>query len=315
MSLAVLGFALPVPARAGPLYVFQNIGTDTHAQSVNSSDQVGGYYGTVVSQGFSFRLPSNFVTLNFPGAAQTQIYTIGDVERVVGSYVDQGGTTHGFLRSREGVFSTSDAPGTAFTQLRSLNTPGQSAGFSSTDPTGATQQRAFIRFADGSFGYLDGLLPAGTQDSVATRINNKGVISGYYVESGGVTHGFLGNFSQLSTFDVPGSTFTEVLGENNFGQSVGVYKDASGASHGFLLSSDFGGPTLLTIDNPLGVGTTTLTGINDRGDLVGYYVDLGGHTQGFLALHVIFPEPTGLTLACVCLGGLGLRAWRSRRGA
>ena len=38
------------------------------------------------------------------------------------------------------------------------------------------------------------------------------------------------------------------------------------------------------IDDPNGIGTTTVNGINDLGDLVGFYVDGAGNTDGLLAV-------------------------------
>jgi hypothetical protein len=37
------------------------------------------------------------------------------------------------------------------------------------------------------------------------------------------------------------------------------------------------------VDDPNGVGATTINGVNDRGDLVGFYTDSAGNTDGLLA--------------------------------
>jgi len=39
-----------------------------------------------------------------------------------------------------------------------------------------------------------------------------------------------------------------------------------------------------TVDDPHGVGATTINGVNDRGDLVGFYTDAAGNTDGMLAM-------------------------------
>jgi len=55
--------------------------------------------------------------------------------------------------------------------------------------------------------------------------------------------------------------------------------------HGFVLSSPLGPKShWQTIDDPHGVGTTTVNGINDAGDLVGFYTDSAGNTDGMLAM-------------------------------
>jgi hypothetical protein len=38
------------------------------------------------------------------------------------------------------------------------------------------------------------------------------------------------------------------------------------------------------VDDPHGVGTTTINGVNDAGELVGFYVDGAGNTDGMIAL-------------------------------
>jgi hypothetical protein len=37
------------------------------------------------------------------------------------------------------------------------------------------------------------------------------------------------------------------------------------------------------VDDPHGVGTTTINGVNDRGVLVGFYTDSAGNTDGMIA--------------------------------
>ena len=39
-----------------------------------------------------------------------------------------------------------------------------------------------------------------------------------------------------------------------------------------------------TVDDPNGLGTTTINGVNDFGGLVGFYVDGNGNTDGFTAI-------------------------------
>jgi len=213
----------------------------------------------------------------------------------VGFFIDQGGVTHGFQRVG-GVFSTIDAPGTAFNQLLGLNDNGQEAGYSSTDPAGVTLQRAFVE-KGGSFTYIDGFLPSGTLNDQATHINNAGVISGFFTTAN-VTDGFLLNGSTLTTLRVPGSTFTQALGLNNEGQVVGDYVDAAGFMHGFV----FNGATYLTVDPP-GSTATTINGINDKGQIVGFFVD-PGNTIGLEGTPT--PEPMTFGFPGLVVLGVGL---------
>lgn len=73
------------------------------------------------------------------------------------------------------------------------------------------------------------------------------------------------------------------LGVSNSDEVVGVYTVGSGSSaqmHGFTWTPGGG---FRTVDDPHGIGTTTINGVNDHGQLVGFYVDSAGNTDGFLA--------------------------------
>jgi hypothetical protein len=150
----------------------------------------------------------------------------------------------------------------------------------------------------------------GSTSAQATGVNNNLAVCGFYVDGGGNTHGFsMPGLSQNAvSIDYPGATFTQALGLNSLGEIVGDYTDAGGAMHGFL--DDHG--TFLKIDDPLGVGTTTINGINDKGQLVGFFVDANGNTEGFLAS----PVPDGGTtfgLLILAFGSLALLTCRDSR--
>jgi hypothetical protein len=86
------------------------------------------------------------------------------------------------------------------------------------------------------------------------------------------------------TLDVPGASATQAFGVNDHDEVVGAYTVGTGSSatmHGFTWRPGHG---FTTVDDPHGVGTTTINGVNDAGDLVGFYVDSAGHTDGMIAL-------------------------------
>ena len=87
----------------------------------------------------------------------------------------------------------------------------------------------------------------------------------------------------FSEFDFPNSTNTTPFGVNRSDQIVGAYVDGAGKTHGFLLSNPLKHARWQTIDDPNGIGTTTVNGLNDEADLVGFYADGAGNTNGFLA--------------------------------
>jgi hypothetical protein len=118
----------------------------------------------------------------------------------------------------------------------------------------------------------------------ANAINDAGDVAGSYTTSGGVTDAFLklagGSFHKIA---VPGATATAAFGVNDNDTVVGTYTDGSGAgatTHGFIWR--IGGSLTTNVDDPHGIGTTTLNGINNEGDIVGFYVDGSGNTDGIL---------------------------------
>jgi hypothetical protein len=55
---------------------------------------------------------------------------------------------------------------------------------------------------------------------------------------------------------------------------------SSATTHGFVWAPGLG---FENVDDPNGIGATTINGVNDHGDLVGFYTDSNGNTDGLLA--------------------------------
>src|SRR5881397_540936 len=102
------------------------------------------------------------------------------------------------------------------------------------------------------------------------KINERGDIVGEYIDSNGVTRGFVrfsnGSFSApiVDPNDTVG--FTEGRGINNSRTVCGDYNTSDGNSHGFFLS----GGTFTEYDVP-GALNTAVLGINDPGDFSGTF--------------------------------------------
>src|SRR5438874_1815850 len=158
--------------------------------------------------------------------------------------------------------------------------------------------------------------PGTGNQTLPQKINERGDIVGEFIDSNGVTCGFV-RFSDGSFSDPivdPNDTvgFTEGRGINNSRTVAGDYATSDGNLHGFFLSggtfTEYDVPgsvqtNLLSINDagdftggfdPDGsgvfqafvsvVGTfTSLNGINDRGFICGRYVDASGIAHGFLA--------------------------------
>jgi hypothetical protein len=97
---------------------------------------------------------------------------------------------------------------------------------------------------------------------------------------------------QFRTFDVPGSTGTEVNGINNSGVFVGAFTDAAG-QHGFI---DRDG-RLVPFDFPGTSGVTQAFAIDNNGDVVGTYNNAAGASEEFLRTSngrmTALPSPPG----------------------
>jgi len=252
-------------------YSFQTVNypgdTFTQLLGINNSLLIAGYHNFNQNSGFTFRLPVQFVTENYPMSMMTQVIGINNTGTTDGFYVDNNGVTHGFT-DINGTFATVDYPGTAFNQLLGQNDMGQASGYFSMSQNNSTPDTPYVYNELGGGVFQTIFIPAAVGGAQATGINNSQQISGFYIDSAGVNHGFLLNFGLLVTLDAPGSTFTQALGLNNKGQVVGDYMDQGGLTHGFVWTSA-GGFTI--IDDPAGIGTTVVNGINDLGTLVGFY--------------------------------------------
>src|SRR5580693_6486155 len=120
----------------------------------------------------------------------------------------------------------------------------------------------------------------GASSVVAAAINNAGAVAGFFTGRAGRTEGFvLAPGGQLSVLQFPGATATRATGINDAGEVVGYYQLGQ-TMHGFTWTSARG---FAIVDGPGGAVSTAISGVNDAGDLVGYYTDRAGHTDGLLA--------------------------------
>jgi hypothetical protein len=116
---------------------------------------------------------------------------------------------------------------------------------------------------------------ASTSYAFAFGINDHGVVAGGFGPYGvAASTGFLRRPSgAFDIVNVPGSTFTKVLGINDLGELAGVYEGADG-TNGFIRDKS---GRFVKIAYP-GAAYTQVNGSNVRGEAVGEYVDSeGGH--------------------------------------
>jgi len=259
---------------------------------------------------------TNYSDVVFPGSASnsTVVTDISpDYDLTGGSFVDQGGTNHGFLLSA-GVYTQVDMPTNAYTNANVLSTTvtsvhdgvaglatydsgislgfaGYVVGFGSAAPASIYVSPIF-----GPPGRTNGIL---TLDATDWHTNGAEFTYGgtFSDPATGFTYGFMGAgypaYPQDSN-DIVVTGPSDSLGgissidgvRANVSSSVfattvvGTYQDTNFASHGFITSD---GTNYTVIDSPdsnAAPGTTSLLGIN--GSLVyGAFQDANGTTYNF----------------------------------
>lgn len=258
---------------------------------INNDGLIAGYFGSGASghpnKGYLLHRPydsGSYLAENFPHSAQTQVTGLNDLHVTVGFWADRAGNNFGFYAVHRHHFRIADFRSSRegkphVDQLLGVNNRDVAVGFYNDAEGNAHGYRYKIR--------KDRYEPvqiAGATSVTAAAINNLDDIAGFETDANGNVVGFLrksdGTVIPLS---YPGATQTQAFGVNDHDEVVGAYTDGTGSdatTHGFVWRQGSG---FQTVDDPNGIGTTTLNGLNDRGRLVGFYVDAAGNTDGMLA--------------------------------
>jgi hypothetical protein len=117
-------------------------------------------------------------------------------------------------------------------------------------------------------------------------INNWGAITGYYLDTNNVFHGFVRSpEGKFTSFEAPGADTTpgnfngtNPNAINDAGAIAGVYYDIDNVAHGFLRSPE---GEMTTFDPPGSIATIPIA-LNLESAIVGYYVDETGVFGAFL---------------------------------
>lgn len=174
---------------------------------------------------------------------------------------------------RGGVYQMWVVPGGSENETLGINTSGQVVGIyvDASDLThGFVQTGNNVKNIDE---------PDGQPGQTAVwDISDKGVMVGSWEDGSNVTHGFSTKDGvTFTSFDYPGSTYTQGSGINKKGDIVGWWEDSSNVVHGFLYSKG----VFSSIDFPLAT-TTYAYGINDSGAIAGFFTDASMEEHGFL---------------------------------
>ena len=229
-------------------------------------------------------------TFDAPGAGTgagqgTFAVIINPAGTIAGFAHDANDVRHGFLRSSADNFTTFDAPGAGTgagqgTRAYGITPAGVIAGYYDD---ASSVSHGYVRAADGTITTFDAP-GAGTSSGQGTIpygtgiIDPAGAITGHYVDSSGVYHGFLrAPDGTITGFDPAGSLLTEPLSINQAG-ITGFYCDAINCP-GFLRAPD---GSMTTFDVPGDVNGTQPNGINPAGAITGLYFDASAAGHGFL---------------------------------
>ncbi len=257
---------------------------------INGNGLIAGYFGSGLkghpNRGYllSNDGSGSYTNENVPGAAQTQVTGLDNVGITVGFWANQKGANFGFYSTGPHHFKTIDYPTSKpasppVDQLLGVNDSGIAVGFYS-DSAGNAHGYTY-NIVKKRFGKVN---ISGATSVTATAINNGDDIAGFETATSGATVGFVQlRGGKVITLRVPGGSQTQAFGINDGDVVVGSYTVGTGSSatvHGFIWAPGFG---YATVDDPDGVGTTTLNGINDHGRIVGFYVDGSNNTDGLLA--------------------------------
>jgi hypothetical protein len=195
----------------------------------NAGNIVGTYIAQGLSHGFVRDTGGNFTTVDLAGHLNTQALGINDSGAIAVRFYDGVNLNEGSgIRNPDGTLTTIAFPGTLLTQVTAINNAGVTVG-AYTDA--ANVVHGWIRSANGTFNSLDDA----RYDLVAPwGLNNSGWAVGELDVPGGA-HGFVRDpLGKLSSFDVPGATYTTAFAMNSQGLIVGQYCDANENCHGFL---------------------------------------------------------------------------------
>jgi hypothetical protein len=259
---------------------------------INDSGVISGYFGSGAAgypnKGYLLLPTGHYLNENFPHSVQTQVTGLNNEGVTVGfwSNTNMGvglDANFGWV-DVDGHFRTTDFPTSnpatpAVDQNLGVNDQGIVAGFY-TDGNGNNHGYEYNIYTHRFSTVVDPYSPDASLTAAA--INDRDDVAGLYTNPvTGNTDGFLLANGQFIDLAVAGASSTMALGVNNFDEVVGVYTpNGTTDLDGFTWTPRHG---FRTVNDPDGIGTTTINGVNDNGQLVGFYVDGAGNTDGFVA--------------------------------
>jgi len=189
-------------------------------------------------------LTFKFSKASVPGATETEPGGINNAGVSVGLYLDSVSVEHGYILNGKKLTTLDDPSGKAGTTAGSnLNPNGAITVVGSYTSSTSGNSVAFL-YKGGKYSDVAG--PSGTVQSFGSAVNDSGEVVGYYVDTAGLTHGFLLKGKKYTTLDVPTATATYATGINKSGKITLYWLNSSGAYE----SSLYNGKTYKTINVP-----------------------------------------------------------------
>jgi hypothetical protein len=298
LALAGSASASTLGSHAATAYSFRTLDnandpTFNQLLGINDFDQIAGYFGSGAqghpNKGYVLLPPysqRSYINENFPGSVQTQVTGLNNAGVTVGFWSSMNNANmvndnHGFVdvhgHFRNADFPTGSPASPPVDQLLGVNDGDVAVGFYTDADNNNHGYEYNIR--DNRFSSVVDPNAPGTS-LTAAAINDFGDVAGLYTNpANGNTDGFLLRHGRFTDLAVPGAASTMALGVNARDEVVGEWADAAGNMHGFTWTPQAG---FTTVDDPNGLGTTTINGVNDLGQVVGFYT-VGTITHGFVA--------------------------------
>lgn len=217
-------------------------------------------------QGFSYNVATGkYTAINAPGALYTVALGVNDSGTISGTFTTPDGIAHGFFLTGTS-FTPYDISGSSGTAVHGINNAGDFAGTIGSNgnyvaflsiggtvtrfvvngrPTEAfginganssvgyfinAQADGFHGFLRDSTGHFTQIDFPGSTSTACTSINDSGIISGFYVDSAGATHGF-----RFANGSYQASKLPYVAQVNNLGAVVGSIMGKNGQTVGVIV--------------------------------------------------------------------------------
>jgi hypothetical protein len=221
------------------------------------------------------------ITVEPADAAQSSATAVNASGEVAGYYFDNStGAQHGFIRETNGTYVTFEAPDASEangngTAVSSMNAAGTAVGnyFDSN-----SVRHGFVRAANGTITEFD---PPGSTGTLATRINDKGQISGWFYGENPRASFVRGTGGKLTVFNIqsggnPLDTTAECINSN--GILAGEYYTSDTDSAGFVR----GAKGKIVKFDPTGSVRTYVAAINASNAIAGTFTDSSGVLHGYI---------------------------------